>query len=216
MTSNLVSNFANEIKPFQTEWRKRQDKFIKAKFEDGYSTGDIAREMNNFAQRELGAYFRTPISSWGINGRVRDIYNNWGFSDTLNPTEIQKIILKEKLTSLYNDGYTTYDTLLPHFPAFSTRARFRDFIGRNYGGIKNLFRDSLELISTDSFRMTVELIRNYEENNIDYSHTSLWSDIFSTRQPTFYKRFGLYLSEIKLFALTGVLPHRFRGINFRL
>lgn len=59
-------------------------------------------------------------------------------------------------------------------------------------------------------------LRNYEENNVEYSETSLWNALFGTKKPGFYKRFGLDMEEIKIFALTGLLPHRFQGINFRL
>ncbi|MFW9877284.1 MAG: hypothetical protein ACFFG0_29690 [Candidatus Thorarchaeota archaeon] len=213
---NIEFYTVNEVEPFKTEWRKRQDAYIKERFEEGYNTGDIARKMNEIAQRELGVYFRVEISEWGINLRIKEIYSDWHFSDKLSPTEIRKIILKEKLEALYNDGHTSYNALLPHFPVFATVRQFRDYVSRNYAGLRGLFRDSLDLISTDSFRRTVELIRYYEENNIEYTHTSLWNDLFSTSHPAFYKRFGLELIEIKIFALTGILPHRFGDIDFQL
>jgi len=210
-----VSYFVNEIQPFRTEWHRRQDAYIKEMFEKGYSTTNIANEMNRIARRELGEYFRKLISSWGINIRIRTIYDDRGFPHSLNPTEIQKVILKERITALYS-RYRKYDTLYPHFPSFTSVARFKDYIVRNYAGLKGLFRNPSDLLATDDFRRTVELIRDHERNNVDYTHTSLWNEIFDTTHPHFYKRFGLELAEIRIFAITGRLPQRFQGINFQI
>lgn len=216
LTHNLEFYFANEIKPFQVEWNKRQDAFIRESFEEGYSSVKIAKMMNEFAQRELSQYYKSPISSWGINLRIREIYKNRGFPENLNPTEIRKIIVKEKLLKFYNDGYTSYNTLFQHFPAFTNLARFKDYIVRNYAGLEGLLQDINQLISTQDFRSVVELIRTYEEDDNQYTHTSLWQVIFETSKPMFFRTFSLTFEEIKVFALTGLLPTRFKDTNLNV
>jgi len=37
-------------------------------------------------------------------------------------------------------------------------------------------------------------------------------DLFTKNKPRFYHKFGLNIEEIKLFALTGLLPQRFQGL----
>ncbi len=82
----------------------------------------------------------------------------------------------------------------------------------NYAGLAGLDRDPVALVSTDEFRRTVELVRHYERNGVDYTEKSLWSEIFTTDHPLFYKQFGLNIEEIKVFALTGFLPQRYLGL----